>query len=165
MVPDLAAPATIAHVTAREAPPYAIDLVGTQDVGQRKAYHLRLRPLFDPATHNLRDLWIEANTFEVLVAHFVSRYSPRPGAIDSASDVTEYFTQVGQYRIASHIIFTYQTRHVSQLNDVTISQVAFPASLPDWLFDQKLFDGQRKAGTSNILWEILNGAPATPPPS
>lgn len=165
MVPDFSDPETIAHVTAREAPPYALEFVGTEDAGTRKAYHLRLRPLLDPAVHNLRDLWVDTITFDVLAAHFASRYSPRPGLAESPSDVTEYFTQIGRYRIADRIVFTYRNSHVSELSDVTIARVAFPESLPDWLFDQKLFDAQRRAGEPNILWEILNGSPATPTPS
>jgi hypothetical protein len=164
MVPDLSAPAMIAHVTAREAPPYALELVGIEDAGERRAYHVRLRPLVDPERHNLRDLWIDAETFDVLVAHFVSRYSPRPGATESPSDVTEYFAMAAQYRIAWRIVFTYDNQYVSERSDATIANVAFPASLPDWLFDQGLFDQQRRAGTPNILWDILNGEPATPPP-
>ena len=142
-----------------------VKFVGTEDAGTRKAYHLRLRPLLDPAVHNLRDLWVDTITFDVLAAHFASRYSPRPGLAESPSDVTEYFTQIGRYRIADRIVFTYRNSHVSELSDVTIARVAFPESLPDWLFDQKLFDAQRRAGEPNILWEILNGSPATPTPS
>lgn len=55
---------TIALVTSA-ARVYRISLVGIVSGARGSAYHLSLRPLEDPLKYRLRDLWIDAATYEV----------------------------------------------------------------------------------------------------
>src|SRR6185312_2528311 len=56
---------TIATVSAFDRA-YEITNAGTETLAGSSAYHLRLRPLRDPAKYRLRDLWIDVYTYEVL---------------------------------------------------------------------------------------------------
>jgi hypothetical protein len=74
MQPDVSGLKTIASVTAYAPPAYAVDLMGiikTQD--GHDVYHLRLRPLAEPERHNLRDLWVDVETFDLWEAHLVGK--------------------------------------------------------------------------------------------
>ncbi|HEY6485025.1 MAG TPA: hypothetical protein VIX83_01415 [Candidatus Cybelea sp.] len=50
----------------------------------------------------------------------------------------------------------------SHMFDVMTLRVAFPPTLPDWLFDQSAYDRHQKAGEPDILDKILN---ASKPPT
>src|SRR5579862_2933772 len=64
--PDIPEPIkTIAHVVTYAAPNYDIELAGLETVNGMQTYHLRLRPLSHSGVHNLRDLWVDARTFDL----------------------------------------------------------------------------------------------------
>lgn len=65
MHPDLAGLKTIASVVAYAQPIYSLALLGTETVDGHSAYHLQLHPLTDPERHNLRDLWVDVDTFDI----------------------------------------------------------------------------------------------------
>jgi hypothetical protein len=65
--PDVAQSAlpTIATVSVTERA-YDITLVGTEPLGGFYAYHLRLTPRREPAKFRLREMWIDAYSYDVL---------------------------------------------------------------------------------------------------
>lgn len=152
---DASAPPTLVSVVARERPAYAFELAGMEDIGGSKTYHLRLRPLFDPQINVLRDMWIDASSFDLRKAHFAGSYSPRPGAPESASDVTEFFGPVASYWLAFRTVWTYQNARVGSLIDACIATISFSDELPDWVFDrdQLAAHSNRRTFLSGILDE------------
>jgi hypothetical protein len=149
---------TIAVVSSSSSPNYAIELVGLEDVNGHETYHLRLRPLHDPQKHNLRDLWIDTQTFNLQKAHYLGLYTPGRGT--SASDVTDFFTSVGSYWLVTHAIWTWTNpfdfREVSVYTfDVQTNAIMFPSSLPDWMFDSRAYDRRQRARMPDLLGPLL----------
>ncbi|MGA7571245.1 MAG: hypothetical protein WBG27_12385 [Candidatus Aquilonibacter sp.] len=121
---------TIATVAAVDRA-YAITLVATELVGERTCYHLRLRPLRDPQSYPLRDLWIDTTTYDVVRLSYVWPYN------GTTADITYDFAPVGPRAIwsivhiegqaVSHGLFTTHVERVSE----DLGNIAFPASEPD----------------------------------
>ncbi|HEY2476197.1 MAG TPA: aspartyl protease family protein [Candidatus Cybelea sp.] len=160
MAPDVAGMKTIAHVVAVAKPFYtfAVGPNGSppiEDVGGRKAYHLQLLPKDSPQVHNLRDLWIDVSTYDLLKAHFVGTYAPVPKAPLSATDVTVYFRGVLGCWIVSHALWNYDDPPIRYDFDVQNDEIGLPPSLPDWLFDQEAYRQHQLAGDSDYLGQAL----------
>jgi len=122
--------APIATVTAVDRA-YALTLAGTENIGTRACYHLRLRPLRDPQSYPLRDLWVDTSTYDVVQLTYVWPYN------NTTADVTYDFAPVGpqaiwaivhiQAQAVSHGLFTTHVERVSEdLQDIT-----FPPTEPD----------------------------------
>lgn len=121
---------TIATVTAVDRA-YAITLTGTERIGTHTCYHLRLRPLRDPQSYPLRDLWVDTTTYDVVRLTYVWPYN------DITADVTYDFAPVGPQAIwaivhiegqaVSHGLFTTHVERVSE----DLQNIDFPASEPD----------------------------------
>ncbi|HEY6299228.1 MAG TPA: hypothetical protein VIW95_06240, partial [Candidatus Binatus sp.] len=144
----------------------------TEEVGGRPAYHLRLNPSSDPRRHNLRDLWIDAQTYDLLKAHFVGMYAPTPDNVPSHTDVTVYFRGVVGCWVVSRALWTYLNPPALFAFDVQTDEIALPATLPDWLFDRAAYERHQAAGDPDYLEPVLErmrdqaGAspqPTTPP--
>ncbi len=160
MQPDLEGLKTIAMVVAVAKPPYTIvrspsGAIPIVDLDGRAAYHLELRPEGDPKRHNLRDLWIDTQTFDLLKAHFVGTYAPFPQAPLSATDVTVYFRGVLGCWVVAHAIWTYDDPPMAFTFDVTSNELALPPSLPDWLFDAAAYRNREFAGEPDYLSALL----------
>jgi hypothetical protein len=128
---------------------YQIDFVDVENISGNLTDHLRLTPLRDPNKYKLRDLWIDTKTFDLRKARFVIvRY---PGVANwNGNSMTVYFGPALQYWIVMRETWSAGGPHGSHLFDVTTLRVAFPASLPDWLFDQAAYD-QRQRGGAQIF--------------
>jgi hypothetical protein len=166
MQPDVSALRVIANVAAFARPDYAIDLVGIETVDDHSTYHLRLRPLTDPAKHNLRDLWVDVTTYDLWKAHYIGTYGGYGlYASDglSQSDVTAYFKPVLKYWIVSHMVWTYDYKgHIDY--DTSTVEIAFPSALPDWLFDADAYAQHQKAKEPDILYQVLRSVASSPSP-
>jgi hypothetical protein len=137
---------TIATVFAFEPPPYQITNLGDTIVNDRPVYHLALVPLRDPARNVLRQMWIDMTTF--LPARYV--------AVRTVIDPFEYFTYlvtVDSVEVDGHMVNVKAVGNSKNgLGKWQISDVSFPASEPDWVFDR-------------VQWTRHNGEliPSLPP--
>ncbi|MGA2760038.1 MAG: hypothetical protein ABSF08_06955 [Candidatus Cybelea sp.] len=157
MQPDIAGLKTIASVVAVAKPSYTIDRgsLAVVDVNGRAAYHLELQPKDEPRKHNLRDLWIDRETLDLLKAHFVGTYRPVPQAPVSPTDVTVYFRQVVGCWVVTHALWTYDDPPMSYEFDVQNDEIGLPATLPDWLFDPAAYREHEEAGEPDYLGVLL----------
>lgn len=158
--PDIPEPLkTIAHVVAYAPLNYAIAVSGIEPVDSHPCYHLRLRPLSDPERHNLRELWVDTTTFDLRKASFDGIYRPVPGVPSSPSTFTSIFASIGPYWIVSRQHWTWTDTADSIYLDIgmEINKITFPATLPDYLFDQTEYDKRYNARDPDPLDVILNG--------
>ena len=68
---------TIATVTAIDRA-YKISLLGIEPLGGLYAYHLRLEPISHPERHRIRELWVDAYTYQVLQLQTQGNFTSRP---------------------------------------------------------------------------------------
>lgn len=140
--PDLSDIPTVASVVVVARPSYAIRLIGIDPLTHSgKAYHLSLRPLFNPMVHNLRELWINTETNAIMRAVIEGYYQPHYNDMPDDTYVTEDFGQVGPYWLVIHHAWTYHRPLSSETYqyDATSTGMQFPDNLPDWFFDAKQF--------------------------
>jgi hypothetical protein len=150
-VPNLKVIASV--VTYR--PDYAIDLVRVESVFGHPSYHLRLRPYGDPLKHNLRDLWVDEQTFDLWRAHFFGKCGPCNGP----NDITVTFQAAAGAWIVTDEAFVSRcsaTRTDVCRFDLTTDDVAFISGMPDWLFDQAAYRERAKAGEQDYLAGLLS---------
>ncbi len=160
MQPDVEGLKTIATVVAIAQSPYTYRLTRSgeppiEDVDGHPSYHLQLEPRSDPLRRNLRDLWIDAQTYDLWKAHFVGTYRPFPNAPLSPTDVTVHFRNVLGCWVVTRAIWTWDDAPVSYIFDVTNDEIGLPASLPDWLFDAKQYQRHQNAGEPDYIGELL----------
>jgi hypothetical protein len=168
MQPDVSGLKTIASVTAYAPPAYAVELMDVPEtVGGHSVYHLRLRPLGDPERHNLRDLWVDVQTFDLWAAHLVGKYPalvPYGTSPLVQSDITVSFKHILTYQIAYRLAWHYNFDGSYFAFNTSIIEIAFPSTLPDWLFDSTAYARHEKAKEPDILYQVLQAVP-TPIPS
>jgi hypothetical protein len=160
MQPDVEGLKTIATVVAIAQSPYTFGFTrgGTlpiEAVDGHRAYHLELRPRSDSQLHNLRDLWIDVDTYDLWKAHFVGTYRPAPDAPVSATDVMVNFRNVLGCWVVTRAVWNWDDAPVSFIFDVTNDEIGLPASLPDWLFDSKQYQRHQEAGEPDYIGELL----------
>ena len=142
MAPDLSDLKIIANVVAVESPSYAIRLAGTATAGNGDTVdHLVLTPRSDPEKHNLRELWIDEKTNRIVRAIVQGTYRPFPRDPIEKTFALENFGQVGPYWLVIHHLWTYAPPSSGLLLKLesTVETMRFPATLPDWLFDERAF--------------------------
>ncbi len=160
MQPDVEGLKTIATVVAIAQSPYTFRFTRSgalpiEDVDGHRVYHLQLGPRTDPQRHNLRDLWIDVDTYDLWKAHFVGTYRPTPDAPLSATDVTVNFRNVAGFWVVAHAVWTWDDAPVSFIFDVTNDELGLPDSLPDWLFDAKQYQLHQDAGEPDFIGDFL----------
>ncbi|MBV8530911.1 MAG: hypothetical protein JO104_06305 [Candidatus Eremiobacteraeota bacterium] len=159
MEPDIAGLKTIATVVAIAKAPYAIGNGSApppiEIVDGHPTYHLELHPRSEPEKHNLRDLWVDTQTFDLWKARFVGTYTPGPGAPISPTDATVYFRNVLGCWVVAHAIWTYQDSPMSFEFDVRDDEIGLPTTLPDWLFDAAEYRKHQQAGDADYLGQLL----------
>jgi hypothetical protein len=169
MQPDIAGLRTIATVVAVAQLPYTARLVGIENVAGHQAYHVTLTASNDPRTHNLRDLWIDTQTYDLLKAHFTGTYAPTLDDVPSKTDATVYFRQVLGCWVVTRAIWTYLGSDAFFTYDVQNDEIALPATLPDWLFERGAYRRHEMAGDPDYLEIVLDRmrrqAGASPPPA
>ena len=161
MAPDVDALKTIVTVTAVAPPVYRSELLPSEMLNGHRVYHLRLTPDRDPAKHNIHELWVDAETFDLRKAAFSGTYQPTTNAPAAPSDVVATFTGVGPYWLVIDQAWTYAPVSGSAAFrfETQTTRFAFPQALPDWIFDQGAYDKHQKAGDADVLDPILEGAP------
>jgi hypothetical protein len=162
--PDLPEPyRVIAHVVVHEPLHYAVDPPLLETLDGHRVYDLRLRPLSDPQRYNLREIWVDTSTFDIWKAHFEGTYQPTPSTMESPSDVTVTFVPVGPYWIVHRMQWTWEDYQNSRFFhfDATTNEIAFPCSLPGWLFDERAYGRRENAHQADPLDAIVNGAAVT----
>ncbi len=160
MQPDFSGLKTIATVHVAAKPSYTIghapgEPVPIVNVDGRPAYHLELHPVNDPAKHNLRDLWIDVATHDVLEVHFAGRYSPGPGAPSSPTDARAYFRNVLGCWVIVRDVWTYEDSPMLYTFDVQNDEIGLPPTLPDWLFDSAAYLEHERAREPDYLGLLL----------
>lgn len=159
MAPDVAGLKTIATVVAYAQPEYTIGHANStppiENVDGHQAYHLELHPRSDPQKHNLRDLWIDVQTFDLWKAHFVGTYQPTPRAPLSPTEVTVHFRNVLNAWVVTHAIWTYDDAPMRFVFDVTDDEIGLPPTLPDWLFNDAEYHQHEMAGEPDYLGLLL----------
>jgi hypothetical protein len=144
---------TIASVVAYR-PQYAIDIVGTELIAGRPAYHLRLRPYGDPIVHALRDLWADVATFDVWKVHFVGSCKFCSPGTDMTDD---YMPASGSWIWKdSHFVAGCGTTSEHCSYDIRRLAIVFAPSLPYWLFDEKLYREHQRAREPDYLATLLH---------
>jgi hypothetical protein len=118
---------------------YAIALAGTESLHGTDAYHLTLTPLRDPRVYRLRDLWVDAKTYETLQLSVAGLFDGEP--YRSARWIVSYVDLGGrpfiqQIRTDDQLKFG-MDRYVSGLQ-YDLVQYTFPATLPDLTFEHFL---------------------------
>jgi hypothetical protein len=145
---------TIAVVAATNAD-YQMDLAGEDTIDGHVTEHIHLTPLRNLPKYNLRDLWVDTQTFDLRRARFV--FFGRPDdPLRNGATIAADFGLAQQYWIVQHSKWS----TVRYDYDLTTLRVVTPSTLPDWLFDQSAYDLHRKAGELDPLEEILNPAPS-----
>jgi hypothetical protein len=165
--PDVpAALPVIANVVARAKPNYDVTIAGTEIVAGHSTYHLRLKPQGDQQRHNLRDLWVDATTFDLWKAHFTSTYAPGELLPKSPTDVTVSFLPIASYWVVAHAQWNWEDLEdgFSFEYDVATLDITFPATLPDWLFDERAYRRRESAREADYLSGLI-GAPGAASPS
>jgi hypothetical protein len=147
---------TIATVVAHAAPDYNAVVSSTENIEGRAAYHIRVAAVQDAARFNLRDLWIDVATYDLLAV----KYHVDPGAPSNVDrcdcDVTVYFVGIGPYWATA----AWESEGpngfgTSVKRAIRIKYMTFPATLPDWLFDQGAYDRERRSGAPDVIAQIL----------
>ncbi len=155
--PDIESLKSIATVTAIAKPVYDIRFIGLEKIDAHSVYHLRLRPLTNPQQHNLRELWIDAQTFDLSRARFVGFYG------DAPTEITTDLVTVSGYRITSHTTWGYSAGGKSFDCSRETVKIVFVDTLPNWLFDGASYNRHYKAGEPDVLGKILEHAQTVTP--
>ncbi|MGB8908928.1 MAG: hypothetical protein WCC84_09295 [Candidatus Cybelea sp.] len=146
---------TIAVVEATKAD-YRMDLIGEEAIDNHTTDRLRLAPLRNLPKYNLRDLWIDAQTFDLRRATFVFWGDDR---LRNGATITADFGPAQRYWI---VLRSAWSNAKINFEETTI-RVLTPSALPAWLFDQSVYDQHRNAGERDPLYEILNATPSPSP--
>jgi hypothetical protein len=167
LAPDVSDLKVIASVTATVKPDYLISMIGYEEVENHRTYHLKLEPRVDGDRHNLRDLWVDTTTFDIWKGHYASRYSTTGFGYMSPTEVTSVFAPIGRYWIAMSSMWSYTPAfgNVAYVYMTTLDKIAFPSTLPEWLFDQDEYNRHEKARDVDVIDEILNPTSPSPLPS
>jgi hypothetical protein len=164
---------TIAVVSATSNSDYAIENVGIESINDHMTYHLILRPLKNPSTHILRDLWVDVRTFDIWKAHYIGTVDTKP---PTSAEFTSYFAPIAGYWVVTRSIYLYEApfdfrEYARVTSDVQTNAVTFPTHLPDWLFDSRKYRQQEHLNEPDVLGILLNpplrsgsaGAPTASP--
>jgi hypothetical protein len=165
MAPDMAGLMTIAHVVSVAKWPYSLTGNATaqaettvppiEQVDGHQTYHFQLHPSEDPQKHNLRDLWIDVNTYDIWKVRFVGTYRPVPQAPISPTEATVDFRNVLGCWVVTRSRWTYESSPIIYTYDVQNDEIGLPDTLPDWLFDTAEYRKRQAAGQPDYLRLLL----------
>jgi hypothetical protein len=158
------APATIAVVRTR-ARPYDVTFAGYETEDGKNTIHLTLTAIDHPADHILTGIWIDPETLGVVHLRAESAAGPSLARVifEASYDedaTTQVLTSVIGYLKAQVLLvrvgvdFSYQQTNFE-----------YPDDLPDWYFDQTLYDAHQKdqlrTGQSGGVSGAGSGMPET----
>ncbi len=150
---------TIAVVSSR-GHLYDVRMAGTDTIDGHRVYHIALHPRRDPEQNALRDLWIDTDTYDVWRADYVT--SPDVQIVGGEADLTVDFVTVGNYRIASSWVAIYHAPGMRNgvYRQLRVVKMAFPDTLPDWLFDEPQYAKRVREHDPDYLGDIFNKPPS-----
>jgi hypothetical protein len=146
--PEPNAPPVIGRVaaTTRDYVPTFID---TEPLGDACVYHLKLAPRFDPQHHPIRDLYVDTTTFDP--RRIAIEVWAAVGPVRSRPTVVADFTPVDGTWIISHASMDFVLRlaflSYGGSAEFRTSDIRFPATEPDWMFDAKALADHLRAST------------------
>lgn len=144
----------IATVVAFKPPPYHIVDLGDASIGGRVVYHLGLDPTENPTHNVLRQMWVDKATF--LPVRYVAMRS-----VATPADYYTYLVTVNDIEIAGHLVNVNATgKNKYGLSAWRISDVSFPDTEPDWVFDRT----QWAAHNGQTIPNLPPNSPAPAPP-
>jgi len=140
-------PAVIGRVTAIVKIPYDISLDVAETYEGHPVYHLLLSPQHDPDIYRLRELWIDKQTFDVWHIRAIS--IAQVGVIHQPFVYNAFFKPVESYWMLDKVLASGRLRvflfQYGGSGDITFPSIEFPATVPEWAFDRKLFEEHEKA--------------------
>ena len=146
---------TIASVVASSGPAYEVTSAQLES-GQ---WHLRVRPLHVPGTYILRELWADAATLELRKALVADKLFIVAGPLYDQLD-TMTFALVTARQTITHIHaranFDDHPGGDGSGVDYDFSDVAFPATLPDWYFQYGLIRCARVRSVRLVTIYVVN---------
>jgi len=134
---DPLAPPTIAAVRVADRA-YTVALAGTARVGPHECYHLTLRPNFDPDHHPLRDLWVDAQSYEIVELAYARRVQG-----STAGGIVHYrFEPIGPQHVWTVVHIDAVVPLSGKSGPASVSSdlydIGFPNEEPPWKFDASL---------------------------
>ena len=131
-------PPIIAKVYSVNPPPYRIVDLGDTAVDGHAAYHLRLTPIRDPDRRRLRELWIDKTTM-LPVRYIVDRYvgDQPPFTYLATVDTGVIDNHLVNLALSGTFLRTVLRTSIYGVSSWHVSDVSFPAQVPDWVFDAK----------------------------
>jgi hypothetical protein len=145
----------IGHVTAASRD-YDPRLIGTELLDGAPVYHLALVPRRDPAHYPIRELYVDTLSFQP--RRIAIEVYAAIGPVRSRPTVTVDFAPVDGVWLIAHATMDFVLRFAflsyGGSGDLRTSEIRFPASEPDWLFDARSLAAHANA----------SAAPATPAP-
>jgi hypothetical protein len=131
-------PTVIGHVKAANRD-YDPRLVGTEILDGSPVYHLALVPRADPEHHPIRDLYVDTQTYQP--RRMAIEVYAEAGPIHSRPTATVDFAPVDGTWLIDHASMDFVLRFAffayGGSGEFQISDVGFPPSEPDWLFDAR----------------------------
>jgi hypothetical protein len=125
---------------------YTVTLAGSETLEGVRTYHLLLEPKFDPQAHQIREAFIDAQTFQtrrLIVAVYAKAgpfHSQPRAVVDYAPIASAWLVSRGQMNFT----LRFGPFAFSGEGEFRILDVRAPADEPDWLFDKtKLAAHQR----------------------
>ena len=129
-------PRTIARVTTRVRP-YEVTLVGDETVDGVATTHLALVPYRDPASHLVRDLWIDRATNGVVRLHGVASLAARFASVDFVADYAEDARSQALRTVSGYAKAQLLLLRVGADFAFAIDDVAHPETLPEATFARR----------------------------
>ncbi|HEY0613895.1 MAG TPA: hypothetical protein VGC96_04615 [Candidatus Elarobacter sp.] len=125
---------------------YRIEDLGDTAIASAPVFHLRLTPVRDPGHNVLREVWVEKTSF--LPKRYVAERFVQNGGLSFRYLITVNTALIqsrlvnvdaeGHYEVHRALVI-----HFSGDGRWSISDVAFPAGPPAWLFDAEQFAAHR----------------------
>jgi len=130
---------------------YTVTLAGIETLDGVRTYHLLLAPKYDPQAHQIREAYIDADTFQTrrLIVAVYAKAGPfhsQPRAIvDYAPIASAWLVSKGE------IDFTlrFGPFAFSGAGEFRLTDVRAPADEPDWLFDTDKLTAHQRAATQS----------------
>jgi hypothetical protein len=125
---------------------YTVTLAGTEMLDGTRVYHLLLVPRFDPQAHQIREAFIDAETFQT--RRLIVAVYAKLGPIHSQPRAIVDYAPIDSAWLVSHGQIDFTLRFgpfaFAGTGDFRLLDVRAPAEEPDWMFDKtKLAAHQR----------------------
>jgi hypothetical protein len=123
---------------AAPARDYEPALVGIETLAGARVYHLKLVPRFDPRHHPIRELYVDATTYDP--RRIAIEVWAAAGPVHSRPTVSVDFAPVAGVWMIAHATMDFVLRFgflaYAGSAEYRVSDVSFPAAEPAWMFDQ-----------------------------